>query len=277
MSCALLCVLVSPAGAAHGQSVALVDEQVNVIDYPIAGWLSVYNNSATYLVDGGQIDFSAMMYQFAWLEMSGGAITYDLTAYTASEVYLFGGSVGRILRAQTSASIDWSGGTVGSAVVAAENAVIRIYGSGFTVDLAPVPYGALAAAEGTLRGTLNDGTAITIPFYHAGALFGGAAVTGTIELVSGDPVQSPPPDFSGDVVLLNDGAVHDVDDDRFDPKPLGLRLRSPVSPTTLNVLPGAVMGYSIVTSEDSVLDISGGDIGFRQHVCCPAHSRTATS
>ena len=37
---------------------------------------------------------------------------------------------------------------------------------------------------------------------------------------------------------------------------------------TLNVLPGALMGYSLLGSQDSVLNVSGGDIGFREHSCC---------
>jgi hypothetical protein len=207
------------------------------------------------------------MLDFSWLEMSGGSVGSDLLAATASEVYLFGGSIGANLRSENSGSIDWSGGSVGSDVVADDNAVIRIYGTGFTVDTVPVPYGALAAAEGTLRGNLNDGTAIEVPFYHAGAFWSGNAVTGTIELVSGTPVQSPAPDISDQIVLLNDGVIHNVDDDAFD-LPLGVRLRSPETPTTLNVLPGAEIGHPIVTSGDSQLNISGGDIGFRESSCC---------
>jgi hypothetical protein len=263
MLAALLCL---PA-LASGASVTLIDEQVNTIDYPIDGWLSVYNSSATFIVDGGDIQISTLLYQFSWLEMSGGSIGYHLIAYTQSEVYLFGGSVGATLRSKSSASIDWSGGSVSGDVVADGNSDIRIYGTGFTVDFAPVPYGALAAAEGTLRGNLNDGTAIAVPFYHAGALWDGAAVTGTIELVSGIPVQSPAPDFSDQVVLLNDGAVHNILDDAFD-VPLGVRLRSPEAPTTLNVLPGAEIGDYISASENSRLNISGGDVGFRMHSCC---------
>ena len=262
---AFLLAVLSLSGPARGASVTLVDEQVNTIDYAITGWLNVYNQSATYIVDGGNVNFSTQMYQFSWLEMSGGSIGYDLTAYTASEVYLFGGSVGATLRANTSASIDWSGGSVGGDVVADGSAVIRIYGTGFTVDLASVPYGVLAAGEGTLRGTLNDGTVIEVPFHHVGALWSGVPVTGTIELVSGAPVQSPAPDFSHEIALLNDGSIHDVVDDVFDTLRFGVRVRSPGAQTTLNVLPGAEIGYGIVTSEDSQLTISGGDIGFREH------------
>ena len=264
---AMLTALVWLPAPASGVSVTLVDEQVNTIDYPINGWLSVYNSSATFIVDGGDIQFSTQLYQSSWLEMSGGSIGYDLTAYTLSEVYLFGGSVGANLQSKSSASIDWSGGSVGGDVVADGSSAIRIYGTGFTVDFAPVPYGALAAAEGTLRGNLNDGTAIAVPFYHAGALWDVAAVTGTIELVSGIPVQSPVPDFSDQVVLLNDGVVHNVDDDAFDVS-RGVRLRSPGAPTTLNVLPGAEIGIYISASGDSRLNISGGDIGFRRGSCC---------
>ncbi len=238
-----------------------MDEQVNTIDYPISGFLSVYNQSATYLVDGGSVALSAFLYQLAWLEMSGGSIGSDLRAYTSSELYLFGGSVGGSLRAYTVADVDWSGGSVGGSVVAYDDATIRIYGSGFLLDGAPVPYGVLPAATGILQGTLNDGTFVTVGFFHAGASFGGSTADGRIELVSGEPVQSPPPDFSALVALLNDGGTYDVDDDRYDDRSLGVRVRSPGPPTTLNVLPGAAMGYFLVTSEDSVLDVSGGDIG----------------
>ncbi len=261
-SFAMLAALLWIPAPASGGSVTLVDEQVNTIDYAIDGWLSVYNQSATFIVDGGDIQYSTLMYQLSWLEMSGGSIGYDLTAYTQSEVYLFGGNVGRTLQSSGSASIDWSGGSVGGDVVADGNSVVRIYGTDFTVDSVPVPYGVLTAAEGTLRGHLNDGTMIGVPFHHAGALWNGAAVTGTIELVDGIPVQSPAPDFSDWVVLLNDGGVHSVDDDRFD-VPLGVRLRSPGVQTTLNVLPGAEIGQYISASGNSRLNISGGDIGFR--------------
>jgi hypothetical protein len=259
--CALLAIALSSPSSAN---LSLHDEQVNIIDYPVSGSLWIWNQSATFIEDGGDIEGWTRLYQLSWLEMNGGSIGYDLAAYTSSEVYLFGGSVDRYLHANGSASIDWSGGQVGSSVVAEDDAIIRIYGTGFTVDAVPVPYGVLAAAEGTLRGTLNDGTTIDLTFFHAGAIWiNSVPVTGTIELASGDPIQSPAPDFSDLVALLNDGAVHNVDDDSLDDLPFGVRVRSPEAQTTLNVLPGAEIGYAVTTSENSKLNISGGDIGFR--------------
>jgi hypothetical protein len=219
----------------------------------------IYKSAPTYVEPGAVIRGPIHCYQFSRLEISGGSIRYSVRAYTASRVNIFGGEIEANLEGFSSARIALVGGQIRGPFQLRDRSTLTIVGSDFRVDGVPVPYGPLAATSGTLSGTLDSGDALLNAFLQGGAVGpDGQTYGGTIELVAEIPddlaFEWPPPG------LINNGAENTIDDDTY------ADLRVTVRTTTLgltrvNVVPDAVIGRGL-SSFDSVLRISGGEIGF---------------
>ena len=86
-----------------------------------------------------------------------------------------GGIIESDMQAGISGSLRITGGTINGSLLAFDQSIITVVGSGFNF-----PFGDVVPASGTLTGTLLDGTPIAVPF--------GRASTATITLV---PEPSP--------------------------------------------------------------------------------------
>jgi len=114
---------------------------------------------------------------FARVNIWGGDVTGRIQSSTdgsttgTGEIHVYGGAFTNVeLRAVDESYIELTGGDfVNSTLLAFDESLVVIYGSGFNYPMGPIPN-----TTGTLTGTLDDGTPITLPFARAS--------TATIEL-----------------------------------------------------------------------------------------------
>ena len=104
----------------------------------------------------------------AELSISGGEFAGDLQVHD-SLTNVSGGTFTGLIRASGNALLDISGGLPLGGLLALDDSVVQIFGSGFNF-----PLGDIVATSGTLTGTLADGTPINVNF--------GRASTATITL-----------------------------------------------------------------------------------------------
>lgn len=246
------------SGPAMAASISLADQQIQVIDHDeySLDYITVSNRSAFYFQEGGTA-YALTVYGYpdAWLDFSGGLLRQNLILYGNVEANVSGGTITYNIYAYNR-STHWSGGTIRGSILARSVGEFYIYGSGFAVDGVPVGYGALTAVSGTLTGTFHSGESIRVEFRQGEA--SPDLNTGSIILVDGDPTPSPPPDYSDQIALFDDGETHVIDHADFLDLPYGVSVRSPIAPTTVNIVSGAEIGDGIQFSGPSVVNMFGG-------------------
>jgi len=95
-------------------------------------------------------------------------------------VTVTGGAIYQGVDADGPATVELKGGEIGGILYAKGMSTIRIFGSGFAVNGAPVDPGELEAMNGTLTGTLDSDDALSVSFQQG---YPSGDYTGTIELV----------------------------------------------------------------------------------------------
>lgn len=254
------CLLQVVFAADPAQAITFEDQQIHVIDHNdyVDEYITVRNRSAFFFQDGG-VAFALTVEDGsggAWLDFSGGLLRQSLRLWGSTEANISGGTITGSVYA-LNAPTYWSGGAIGGPIHAMRHGEFYVFGSGFAVDGVPVGYGALISMSGTLTGTLNSGESIIVDF-RQGETYSGSN-TGTIILVDGEPTPSPPPDYSDQIALFDDGGSHVIDHADFLDLPFGVSVRSPAAATTVDVLEGAQIGGTIQFSGPSVVNMFGGD------------------
>ncbi|MAE68004.1 MAG: hypothetical protein CMJ18_27450 [Phycisphaeraceae bacterium] len=96
--------------------------------------------------------------------MNGGFLSGNLLALDNAMVSLNGGSVDNLLTEGANSRAVWRGGEVRLFVRSIVDGEITIIGDDFAVDGSFVPFGPIAATEGTLSGALANGSQISQAF-----------------------------------------------------------------------------------------------------------------
>lgn len=125
--------------------------------------------SSTLTVTGGTLG-SVSGNGYSEILVGGGSVASFVTSLFESRVRVTGGSIAGILAANELGEVTWSGGSLAGSVIAYGDSTIRVRGTGFEVDGAPVAYGPLADPEGVLSGTLASGQPFSNPICHSGCL-----------------------------------------------------------------------------------------------------------
>ncbi|MEZ4282053.1 MAG: pentapeptide repeat-containing protein [Myxococcota bacterium] len=118
----------------------------------------------------------------------GGGFGLPVALTVGGYAEITGGSIAGLgdptpaISSQGNGLIALSGGTVlpAAELRALGTSRFRIFGSGFAVDAAPVPFGSLAASSGQLTGTLASSDALANAFAHRGATCDGQACDGRV-------------------------------------------------------------------------------------------------
>ena len=246
------------AGNTDARAQTFSDQQIQIIDHEdyYYDYLDNQNRSAFYFREGANA-FALTTHSLGWLEFSGGVLRQNLVLYGGAEASITGGLIEINVVAYNNPTY-WSGGTIGGTIFARGSAQFFIFGSQFTIDDLPVPYGPLTAITGTLGGVLNSGETFSVRVAQGQAP--PSSNTGAIILVSGIPTPSPAPDYSDQIALFNDGQFHLIDHADFLNLTYGVRVRSPVHPTSVHLAPGALVGGRLEFSGSSVVDMSGGEV-----------------
>jgi hypothetical protein len=162
---------------------------VALVDGGVVGGAFTVHESSTILMSGGSVGGDVAAYGSATIAISGGSVAGSLSlqlgdahgtveggtiagrVFTAivADVIVTGGTVLGGMSANDSSHITIRGGTVMGPLEPRDDAGERflIVGTGFAVDGQPVPYGPIAALQGTLTGNLESGDPIAVPFAHA--------------------------------------------------------------------------------------------------------------
>ena len=147
------------AGNTDARAQTFSDQQIQIIDHEdyYYDYLDNQNRSAFYFREGANA-FALTTHSLGWLEFSGGVLRQNLVLYGGAEASITGGLIEINVVAYNNPTY-WSGGTIGGTIFARGSAQFFIFGSQFTIDDLPVPYGPLTAITGTLGGGNRTGAA----------------------------------------------------------------------------------------------------------------------
>ena len=113
------------------------------------GDLGIFDSSSV-IMNGGAVGDAVGAHGLSIFTMSGGSVPGGLYAYDSASVTMSGGLVDSTLFASGESSLVIEDGTLAaSSIYARDSSSITIFGSGFEVDEAPVPFGDLTALRGT--------------------------------------------------------------------------------------------------------------------------------
>jgi hypothetical protein len=130
----------------------------------VAGPLLAFGD-ATLTISGGLVSdfFEALGGDIV---MTDGTLEGNVSVYLHGEMTISGGTILGAIFSGDIAHVTIEGGTIGGRIEARDLAGERItvVGSQFAVDGIPVPYGPIAAMEGTLTGLLASGDPIDVAF-----------------------------------------------------------------------------------------------------------------
>lgn len=134
-------------------------------------------------VESGAAVLRLIAHDSSTATLSGGTVSGIVRTHESASVVMTGGSVLDTIHALAASRFTWTGGSIVGELRAHSDSVIRVVGSDFRVDGAPVPYGDLTALSGTLSGTLASGESIDNVF-----LQGGGSWAGTVTLLESPEV-----------------------------------------------------------------------------------------
>ena len=155
--------------------------ELHIVNGGLTAWVVGYERS-NLVMDGGTVSESIGLYHYATATISSGTIGGNLQGNSNTNVNMTGGNIQDRLNALNNANITLSGGSVGLEIQSFNSATISLVGSNFQVTAGDNTYdlsygdklsdfGILETAYsgdrryvGTISGTLQDGSFLTVPF-----------------------------------------------------------------------------------------------------------------